>query len=226
MSTNEQTLLSQPTFSMRNTLGKEQAPQDLVRPVFDKALQEYYEKNYHQILPIIAEKMHQEKVQQEKLKAVKARLNFEEASRHSESGTPSGRRSLKERLGPRHARSISESPEPRRGRSKSPREKDPERRTVFRRLEKGVFHRLGDKEKNVYAHSRDLRYIDSNHSIRRVEDRKFATKVRSLQGIELHSRIRHRQKMHPRKNGSYCKISEGSEEDIGRQKPKCKSRAL
>nr|GEU66295.1 reverse transcriptase domain-containing protein [Tanacetum cinerariifolium] len=37
-----------------------------------------------------------------------------------------------------------------------PREKDPERRTVFKRLEKGVFHRLGDKEKNVFAHFRGL----------------------------------------------------------------------
>ncbi|GKB32820.1 retrovirus-related pol polyprotein from transposon TNT 1-94 [Tanacetum coccineum] len=51
---------------------------------------------------IIAEKVHQEKVQQEKLKAVKARINFEETSRHSESGTPIKRRGLKERLGPRH----------------------------------------------------------------------------------------------------------------------------
>nr|GEW17818.1 reverse transcriptase domain-containing protein [Tanacetum cinerariifolium] len=49
---------------------------------------------------------------------------------------------------------MSGSPEPRRGRSKSPMEKDPERRTVFKRLEKGVFHRLGDKEENVSAHSR------------------------------------------------------------------------
>ncbi|GKB26100.1 reverse transcriptase domain-containing protein [Tanacetum coccineum] len=32
--------------------------------------------------------MHQEKVQQEKLKAVKVHLNFEETSHHSESGTP------------------------------------------------------------------------------------------------------------------------------------------
>ncbi|GJX56496.1 hypothetical protein Tco_0286393, partial [Tanacetum coccineum] len=48
--------------------------------------------NYHQILPIIAEKVHQEKVHQEKLKAVKAHLNFEEASQHSESGTPIRRR--------------------------------------------------------------------------------------------------------------------------------------
>ncbi|GKA39727.1 reverse transcriptase domain-containing protein [Tanacetum coccineum] len=158
MSTNEQTPLSQPTSVVRNTLGKEQAQQDLVRPISDEALREYYDKNYHQILPIIAEMVHQEKVQQEKLKAVKARLNFEETSRHSESGTPSRRRSLKERLEPRHARSMSGSPEPRHGRSKSPREKGPERRTMFKRLEKGVFHRLGDKEKNVYAHLRDSRH--------------------------------------------------------------------
>nr|GEX31591.1 reverse transcriptase domain-containing protein [Tanacetum cinerariifolium] len=53
-----------------------------------------------------------------------------------------------------YARTRSESSKPRRGRSKSPREKDPERRTVFKRFEKCVFHRLGDKEKNVTAHSR------------------------------------------------------------------------
>ncbi|GKF07431.1 hypothetical protein Tco_0041655, partial [Tanacetum coccineum] len=58
--------------------------------------------------------------------------------RHRCLGTPSRRRSLKERLGPRHARSMSRSPEPRRDRSKSPRESDPERRTVFKRLENAV----------------------------------------------------------------------------------------
>nr|GEY27418.1 reverse transcriptase domain-containing protein [Tanacetum cinerariifolium] len=115
----------------------------------DAALQEYCDKNYHQHLPIIAEKVHQEKVQQERLKAVKARLNFEETSQHSESGTPSRRRYLKKRLGPRHARSMSRSPEPRHGHSESPRKRDPERKTVFKRLKKGVFHRLGDKGKTL-----------------------------------------------------------------------------
>ncbi|GJY88322.1 hypothetical protein Tco_0502950 [Tanacetum coccineum] len=100
------------------------------------------------ILPIIAEKVHQEKVQQEKLKAVKARLNFEEASQHSESETPIRRRNLKERLGPRRVCSRSGSPEPRRGRSESPRKKEPEKKMVFKRLEKGVFHRLGVKGKS------------------------------------------------------------------------------
>ncbi|GJV55726.1 hypothetical protein Tco_1456731 [Tanacetum coccineum] len=126
-------------------------------PISDEALQEYCDRNYHQILPIIAEKVHQEKVQQEKLKAVKARLNFEEASHHSESGTPTRRRGLKERLGPRHVHSRSESPEPRRGRSELPKKKGLERKTVFKRLEKGVFHRLGDKGKSVSVYSDDSR---------------------------------------------------------------------
>ncbi|GJS77216.1 reverse transcriptase domain-containing protein [Tanacetum coccineum] len=157
MSTNGQTPLGQPMSVVRNTLGKEPVLQELGRPISVEALREYCDRNYHQILPIIAEKVHQEKVQQEKLKAVKARLNFEETSRHSESGTPTGRRGLKERLGPRHVRSRSGSPKPRRGRSESPKKKGSERKTVFKRLEKGVFHRLGDKEKSVSVYSGDSR---------------------------------------------------------------------
>ncbi|GJW47936.1 hypothetical protein Tco_0079582 [Tanacetum coccineum] len=135
MSTNEQTPPSQPTSAMRNTLGKEQVPQDL----------------------------------QEKLKAVKARLNFEEASRHSESGTPSRRRNLKERIRPRHVRSVSESPESRHGRSRSPRKKDPERRSVFKRLEKGVFHRPGDKEKNIETEIASEKHRHKRESPQRTE---------------------------------------------------------
>ncbi|GJV58798.1 reverse transcriptase domain-containing protein [Tanacetum coccineum] len=97
--------------------------------------------------------MHQEKVQQEKLKAVKARLNFEETSQYSESGAPSRRRDVRKRLGPKDARNMSRSPEPRRDRSRSPRRKDPKRETVFRRLEKGVFHSRGDTE-SYYQSSR------------------------------------------------------------------------
>ncbi|GJZ47740.1 hypothetical protein Tco_0601572 [Tanacetum coccineum] len=119
MSTNEQTPLSQPTSVVRNTLGKEQISQDMDRPPSDASLREYCDKNYHQLLPIIAEKVHQEKVQQEKLKAVKARLNFEEVSQHSESGTPSRRRDLRKRLGSRRVHSVSGSPEPRHGRPES-----------------------------------------------------------------------------------------------------------
>ncbi|GJU05959.1 hypothetical protein Tco_1122389 [Tanacetum coccineum] len=147
------------------------------------------------ILPIIAEKVHQEK-----LKAVKARLNFEEASRHSESGTPSRKRSLKERLGPRRAYSIPGSPEPRHGRSKSLRDKDPKRRTVFRRLEKGVFHRLRDKEKNVSAHSRNSRHM-SYHSSRR--DTESCYQSSHSRETEIASE-KHHHKEHPRKERKHC----------------------
>ncbi|GJY71571.1 reverse transcriptase domain-containing protein [Tanacetum coccineum] len=157
MSTNGQTPLSQPTSVVRNTLGKEPVPQDPGRPISDEALRKYCDRNYHKILPIIAEKVHHEKVQQEKLKVVKARLNFEETSHHSESGTPTERMGLKERLGPRHVRSRSRSPKPRRGRSELPKKKGSERKTVFKRLEKGVFYRLGDKEKSVLVYSGDSR---------------------------------------------------------------------
>nr|GEX07144.1 reverse transcriptase domain-containing protein [Tanacetum cinerariifolium] len=91
--------------------------------------------------------MHQEKLQQEKLKVVKARLNFEEVSQPSELGTPSRRRDHRKRIESKRIRNTSESPELRRDRSELPRKRGPKREMVFKRLEKDVFHRLGDKEK-------------------------------------------------------------------------------
>ncbi|GJZ83909.1 reverse transcriptase domain-containing protein [Tanacetum coccineum] len=105
-------------------------------------------------------------MQQEKLKAVKARLNFEEASQHSESRTLSRRKDLKKRLGSRRVRSMSESPEPRRDRFKSLRKRDLGRKTMFKRLEKGVFYRLRDKGKSLSAYSNDSR-LWSYHTSRR-----------------------------------------------------------
>ncbi|GJZ96706.1 hypothetical protein Tco_0669040 [Tanacetum coccineum] len=92
MSTNEQTPLSQPTSVVRNTLEKEQVLQDLGMPISDEALREYCDKNYHQIIPIIAEKVHQEKVQQEKAQGNKG--------------------PQRKGLGPRHAAVSPVSPEP------------------------------------------------------------------------------------------------------------------
>nr|GFB07138.1 retrotransposon Gag domain-containing protein [Tanacetum cinerariifolium] len=50
-----------------------------------------------------------------------------------------------------------ESPKPRHDHSESPRKRDPEGKTLFKRLEKGVFHRLGDKGKSMSAYSNDSR---------------------------------------------------------------------
>nr|GEW49949.1 reverse transcriptase domain-containing protein [Tanacetum cinerariifolium] len=217
MSTNEQTPLSQPTSAVRNTPGKEQDLQNLVRPISDEALREYCDKNYHQILPIIAEKLHKEK-----LKAVNTRLNFKEASRYSESETPSRRRNLKERLGPRYARTMSGSPEQRRGRSKSPREKDPKRRTVFKRLEKGVFHRLGDKEKNVSAHSRDSERKSYYSS--RMDTESCYQSSRSKE-TEIASE-KHRHKREYSRRTKAVSESEGNAGGTGSQNQISKSRVL
>ncbi|GJU56668.1 hypothetical protein Tco_1234434 [Tanacetum coccineum] len=75
----------------------------------------------------------------------------------------------KKRLGSRLVRSISGSPEPRRGHSESPRKRDPERKTVFKQLEKGVFHRLEGKGRNTSAYSNDLRHRSCHNSRRDTE---------------------------------------------------------
>nr|GEY57509.1 reverse transcriptase domain-containing protein [Tanacetum cinerariifolium] len=95
----------------RGSMGQEHYLQGVIGynwPAFDAALREYCDRNYHQLLPIIAKKVHQEKVQQERLKAIKAHLNFEETSHHSKLRTPSRRRDLNKMLGSRHARGMPE----------------------------------------------------------------------------------------------------------------------
>ncbi|GJS37030.1 reverse transcriptase domain-containing protein [Tanacetum coccineum] len=196
----------QPTSVVRNTLGKEPVPQDPNRPISDEALREYCDRNYHQILPIIAEKVHQEKPQQKKLKAVKARLNFEETSHHSESGTPIRRRGLKERLGPRYVCSRSESPKPRRGRPESPKKKGSDRNAVFKRLEKGVFHRLGDKGKNVSVYSDDSRRRLYHSSHMDTESCHQSSRSRTIE----HASERHYNKRASSKRTEELSESEGS----------------
>nr|GEX75778.1 reverse transcriptase domain-containing protein [Tanacetum cinerariifolium] len=152
MSTHSRPSPTAPTSAVRNTVGKgkEILQENMNGPASDAALREYCDKHCNQLLPILAEKMHQEKVQQEKLKVVKDCFNFEEVLQHFESGTPSRRRDLRRRLRSKYVRSVSGSPEPRRGRSESPMKRGPKRKTMFKRLEKGVFYRIGDKE-NVGA---------------------------------------------------------------------------
>ncbi|GKA51377.1 hypothetical protein Tco_0744573 [Tanacetum coccineum] len=54
--------------------------QGLEEPTSDEVLRELCDKNYHQLLPLIAEKMKKEKEQQDKLNAVKARLLYGDES--------------------------------------------------------------------------------------------------------------------------------------------------
>ncbi|GKC03838.1 hypothetical protein Tco_0995448 [Tanacetum coccineum] len=175
MSTQAEPIPTPPTPAMRNTVGKgnEKTLENPNMPAFDAALREYCDKHYHQLLPLIAENVHQEKAQQDKLKEVKAHLSFEgcsrrnskiqEASQHSESRTPNLRGEPGKRRRSRRSHSMSKSPKPtpnvffkiRRDMSESPRHRDSKRKTVFTMLEKnerGVFNRLGVKEE-VYPHT-------------------------------------------------------------------------
>ncbi|GKA24662.1 reverse transcriptase domain-containing protein [Tanacetum coccineum] len=153
---------------------------------------------------------------QEKLKAVKAHLNFEEASQQSESGTPSRRRDLKKKLGSRRIRSMSGSPKPRRGHSESPRKKSPERKTVFKRLEKGVFHRLGDKGKSMSSYSNDLRRR-SYHSSRKDTESYYQSS--HSKETEFISKKHHNKRASSRRMEPLSE-SEGSAEGHWKSKPK------
>ncbi|GJV47963.1 hypothetical protein Tco_1438175 [Tanacetum coccineum] len=116
MSTHEQQITNNPTSAVRNTGGRN-GPQGLEEPMSDEVLREMCDKNYHQLLPLIAEKMQKEKEQKDKLNAVKARLIYgdesgikirsREESHYSESKTPTARTEPRRRHGDRHSRSPS-----------------------------------------------------------------------------------------------------------------------
>ncbi|GJV85263.1 reverse transcriptase domain-containing protein [Tanacetum coccineum] len=159
MSNREQSVPSQPTSALRTTVGKgnEATLQDQRGLASDTALREYCDKNYNQLLPIMAEKFNREKDKSEKLKELKSRLNFEGCSgtsRHSESKTMDTKEHEK-----RHRSRRSHSPRAsvftriRRERSRSPRQ---------RPKEGGVFRRLGNKGKSVSARSDS--YSQKSHS--------------------------------------------------------------
>ncbi|GKE75974.1 hypothetical protein Tco_1542094, partial [Tanacetum coccineum] len=78
MSTHEQ-ITNNPTSAVRNTGGRN-GLQVLEEPMSDDILREMCDKNYHQLLPLIAEKMLKEKEQKDKLNA-----NLEEGT---ETGIP------------------------------------------------------------------------------------------------------------------------------------------
>nr|GEY58536.1 reverse transcriptase domain-containing protein [Tanacetum cinerariifolium] len=222
MSEPTELVLAPPTSAVRNTMekGNEQTLENPNRPPSDASLREYCDKYYHQLLPIIAEEVHKEKAQKDKMKEVKARLNFEgcsernskiqEMSQHSESRTPNVRGDLERRRRSRRSRSMSRSPEPtsvffriRRDKSKSPRHGLGAKGIK----EGGVFNRLGVREE-VCPHTRRV--------VTRVSDQEKQNP--SLEGVTMKEHL-HGERNHSRR----VKIAE---EDTGSQDRKNKSRAL
>ncbi|GJW86016.1 hypothetical protein Tco_0159161, partial [Tanacetum coccineum] len=170
MSNHEQPTPSHPKFYVRNTTGKnKQTPQDSVRTTSVVDLEEFCEKHYEKLLPIMAAKYEYEKRKKEKLEEVKASLDFGDAlkkstraqeSAYSESRTISPRRQRRSRS-PRHNPSIFT--RLRRERSRSPwhEYKSKERR------ESTMFKRLGSRGQSTSTHSdshqESSRYTE-NHS--------------------------------------------------------------
>ena len=62
---------TQEQSTVRNTLGKEKS-QEANEPLPDAALREFCDKHYDQLLPLMAKKVHQEKLRQ-----VQTRLDFD-----------------------------------------------------------------------------------------------------------------------------------------------------
>ncbi|GJX96875.1 reverse transcriptase domain-containing protein [Tanacetum coccineum] len=172
MSTHEQ-ITNNPTSAVRNTGGRN-GPQGLEEPMSDEILREMCDKNYHQLLPLIAEKMKKEKEQKDKLNAVKARLIYGEESHYSESKTPTARTEPRRRHGDRYSRS----PSPHASvfkRLKKNRSPSPQPRP---RKEGGVFNRLGRKEPATSARS-DSRRRSPQAKRTEVETRRHQQKSRT-----------------------------------------------
>ncbi|GJX41247.1 hypothetical protein Tco_0256237 [Tanacetum coccineum] len=182
--------------------GNEQTSKNSDRLVSDAALWEYCDKHYHQLLPTIAEKVHQEKVHQEKLKKVKVRLNFEgcsernskvrEVSQHSESRTPNVRGDHRRGRWSRCSFSVSGSPKRasvfsgiRRDRSESPRQKSEGKG----RRDGGVFNRLGDKGKSILANFlQPKKCIKDPVKIHHIKQREGESTEDFMQRFEAESR--------------------------------------
>ncbi|GKD49275.1 hypothetical protein Tco_1278251 [Tanacetum coccineum] len=157
-----------PKSDVRNTTGKnKQIIQDSVRTTSAVDLEEFCEKHYEKLLPIMADKYEYEKRKKEKLEEVKAKLDFGDArkkstraqeSAYSESRTMSPRRQRRSRS-PRHNPSVFT--RLRRERSRSPRHeyKNKERR------ESTVFKRLESRGRSTSGHSdsrqKSLRYTEN-----------------------------------------------------------------
>ncbi|GKA17711.1 hypothetical protein Tco_0697548 [Tanacetum coccineum] len=170
MSNNEQPTPIHPKSDVRNTTRKDkQTPQGSARTTSAVDLEEFCEKYYEKLLPIMADKYEHERRKKEKLEEVKARLDFGKVRKrttkaqelvYSESRTRSPRR---------HRRSHSPRPSSsvftrlKRERSRSPRHDHKNKG----RKESTVLKRLGTRGRSVSA------YSDSRQeSLRRQQRRK------------------------------------------------------
>ncbi|GJW75314.1 reverse transcriptase domain-containing protein [Tanacetum coccineum] len=168
---NAQPTPSHPRSDVRNTVGKDkQTPQGSARTTSAVDLEEFCEKHYEKLLPIMADKYEHERRKKEKLEEVKARLDFGDVrkrttktqeSAYSESRTRSPRRHRRSHS-PRQSSSVFT--RLKRERSRSPRH---DQKNKARR-ESNVFERLGSRGRSVSAYS-DSRQENSRYTEKHSE---------------------------------------------------------
>ncbi|GJV31330.1 reverse transcriptase domain-containing protein [Tanacetum coccineum] len=152
-------------FMVDDGMERQTNPSGSARTTSAVDLEEFCEKHYKKLLPIMADKYEYERGKKEKLEEVKARVDFGEArkkstktqeSAYSESRTMSPRRQRRSRS-PRHSPSVFT--RLRRERSRSPRH---DHKSKARR-ESTVFKRLGSRGRSASAHS-DSRQESSRYT--------------------------------------------------------------
>ncbi|GJR15761.1 reverse transcriptase domain-containing protein [Tanacetum coccineum] len=170
MSNNEQPTPSRPKSDVRNTAGKDkQTPQSFARTTSAMDLEEFCEKHYEKLLPIMADKYEYEQRKKTKLEEVKARLNFGEVRKRTNKAQESVYSESRTRSPRRHRRSHSPCQSPsvftrlKRERSRSPRH-DHKDKAI---RESTMFNRLGGRGQSTSAysgsHKESSRYTE-NHS--------------------------------------------------------------
>ncbi|GJS43964.1 reverse transcriptase domain-containing protein [Tanacetum coccineum] len=108
MSNHEQPTPSHPNSDVRNTVRKDkQTPQGSARTTSAIDLEEFCEKHYEKLLPIMADKYEYEQRKKEKLEEVKARLNFGEIRKKSTRAQESAYSESRTMSPQRHRRSRS-----------------------------------------------------------------------------------------------------------------------
>ncbi|GJV55083.1 reverse transcriptase domain-containing protein [Tanacetum coccineum] len=164
MSTHEQHTPTVPTSTVRN-IGGRSGPQGLEEPTLDEVLRELYDRNYHQLLSLIAEKMQKEK-----------------SSKISLMRTPTARTEPKRRHGNRSSRSPSSVASVfkrlKQNRPPSPRPRP--------RKEGGLFNRLGGKERSASTRS-DSRHQGSHEKETEVQPKKHHHRCTSSRETGGHS---------------------------------------
>nr|GEY05805.1 reverse transcriptase domain-containing protein [Tanacetum cinerariifolium] len=106
--------------------------------------------------------------------------------------------------------------------SKSPGKNGPKRKTIFKRLEKGVFQRLGDKGKSISTYSNDSRRQSYHSSRTDTESCYESSRSRETEFASKNITT----KEHPHEGQKRCRKAKVAQEDIGSQSQRGESRVL